>query len=420
MTESGQEREPRLSVEQGADKGDLRVPRAPGEGVRGGRWADRGRGGRLRGPLRGGPASAMLLDTVDRPRSQRPPDLRPLLERRPAPFEALPPAARQQLLLEAARHGLLSVVAPRLPEGDPALRARFERLAQGALLADARLREVLEEALSALSAIGVVPVALKGPVLADRIYSAPALRPSGDLDLLVAEEELERAAAALVERGFRRADPLVDAYQRRRLHHLHLGRSPGPDVELHFTPQSAFGARFPAAELFARSLLFRTGSGTPVRVLAPEDELVTLAVHAAGHLFERGGWILDLVLFLERHPGLLGSVIRERSGAFRCRRSLAYALRRAASLGAPLPSGSPLALDPLRRSMCDRLSRFSPSRHGRWGALVQMAFQMVLRDRALGAIALVGHEAFWVVRRRAHLAARSLTRRRPPAEDRGR
>ncbi len=336
----------------------------------------------------------------------------PLLSRAPAPFEALPPAARDELLSAAARHGLLAAVAGRLPPDDPALRARFERLAAGSRLRDARLREVLEEVLAALAALGVRPVALKGPVLADRIYADPGLRASSDLDLLVPEDELQRTAAALLRLGFRRGPAIVEAYQRRRLHHVQLLRSPGPDVELHFTPQSGFGARFPAEAFLARAIPHRTGRGTPLRVLAPEDELIVLGVHAAGHLFARGGWLLDLILFLERNPGLDWRAVEERAASCGCRRALAYALEKARELGAPVPGGRLLAVGSARRRLAAALARASLASGGRRAAALQMAFQLALSDRAWRSPGFVLAEAWWVVRRRAHLVARLLTRGR--------
>lgn len=333
-------------------------------------------------------------------------DLRALLTRQPAPFQELSPAARDELLSAAARHGLLPAVAGHLPADDPGLQSRFARLATGARLRDARLRVVLEEVLGALASTGVLPVALKGPILADRLYPDPALRASSDLDLLVPEAELDRSAEALLSLGFRRAPAIVDAYQRRRLHHLQLLRSPGPDVELHFTPQSAFGARLPAAAILARARPHRTGRGTPLRVLAPEDELIALCVHAAGHLLARGQWLLDLVLFVERNPGLDWQAVQERATAWRCRRALAHALGRARELGAPVPL---LHLDAARRGLSAALARAALARRGRPASALQMAFQLVLSDRPWGAPGFVLAEAGWVVRRRVHLLARLLT-----------
>ncbi len=341
-----------------------------------------------------------------------PADLRALLTRQPAPFQELSPAAREELLSAAARHGLLAAVAGHLPADDPGLRTRFERLAAGARLRDARLREVLEEVLAALAAAGVVPVALKGPILADRIYPDPALRAATDLDLLVAADELERSAAALLGVGFRRGPPLVEEYQRRHLHHLQLLRTPGPDVELHFTPQSAFGARLPAKAFLARALPHRTLRGTALRVLAPEDELIALAVHAAGHLLARGEWLLDLVLLVERHPDLDWRAVEDWSAAYGCRRALAHALGRVRELGAPVPAGRLLALDAGRRRLSAGLARAWRASRGRRAAALQMAFQLVLSDAPWRAPGVVLVEAWWVLRRRAHLLARLLTPRR--------
>jgi hypothetical protein len=349
---------------------------------------------------------------VARPSHVHSPDLRSLIQRQASPFAGLSPASRDALLSTAVQHGLLAAVADRLPPDDPALRTRYERIAAGARLRDARLREVLEEVLGVLATADVVPVALKGPMLADRIYPDPALRISSDLDLLVPEQAFDRSVTAVVSLGFRRADPIVDAYQRRHEHHLQLGRDPGPAVELHFRPLSGFGAVVPAAELLARALPHWTRGGTPVLVLSPEDELITLAVHAAGHLMERTSWLLDLVLFLERHPRLDWPVVGDRSVAFRCRRALAYALGEIRELGAPVPAAPFLALDPARRLLCARLPRPALASKGRLGVVLQMAFHLAMRDRPWSAGGYILVQAWWMLRRRAHLLARRLTRGR--------
>jgi hypothetical protein len=337
------------------------------------------------------------------------PDLRPLLAREPAPFAALAPAARDALLSAAVRHGLLAAVAGRLPADDADLRRRFERLAAGARLHDARLREVLEEVIGILGAAGIAPIALKGPALADRVYPDPALRAATDLDLLVPGEALGRAADALVAAGFRRADPLQDAYFLAEHHHLHLHRKPGPDVELHFRAVSAFGTAIPAAELRDRALPHRTARGSPLLVLAPEDELLVLAVHAATHVFERAGWLLDLALLAERTPGLDWEVVRRRAKSWRCRRAVTYTLLRLRSHGVQVPEELTRSLGPVRRLLADRMARAALAHSGKPAAVLGMAFRTVLRDRLRTAPRRLLAEVGWVVRRRTHLLARRLT-----------
>jgi hypothetical protein len=339
-------------------------------------------------------------------RVQAPPDLRPLLRREPAPFAGLSPAAREALLAAAVRHGLLGAVAGRLPPGDAPLRQRFERLAAAVRLEDALLRRTLEEVLAALGGAGVSPVALKGPALADRIYPDPSLRPATDLDLLVPEAALEQAAAALLRIGFIRPAPLVEAYQRRHHHHLQLLRPLGPAVELHFRPQSGFGAAFPAAELLARARPHRSG-GAALQVLAPEDELVVLAVHAATHLAERGAWLLDLVLYLGRHPDLDWAEVLGRSRAWGCARPLAWSLGRLQALGAAVPAEALAPLGRARRAACDRLARAALRRRGRRAGALRLAFDLALRDRPLSASAVILREAAWALRRRVRRPGRA-------------
>jgi hypothetical protein len=360
----------------------------------------------------------MLTQHVAHASEHRLADLRPLLARDPSTFAGLSPPARDALLTRAAAHGLLPAVAACLPQDDATLRARFERLAAAAHLQDARNRAVLEETLGALDRVGIVPIALKGPVLADRLHAEPGLRASTDLDLLVREADLERAIAALLPLGFQRSAPLLEAYQRRRHHHLQLHRAPGPDIELHFRAHSSFGS-FPEEEPWARAVPHRTTRGTAVLTLSPEDELVYLAVHAAGHLLQRGGWILDVWLLLERHPTLDWETMAGRAAAFGCRRALAYALLAMRALGAPVPDGPHLALGEGRRRLADLLSAAFLARTGKLGTAFWVAFHLALRDRTWTVPGWVVGEAGWVVRRRAHLLARGLTRVRPRRRDLG-
>lgn len=331
----------------------------------------------------------------------------------PEPFAGLSPERREALLEEALRHGLLAAVAGTLPADDPRLRARFERLAAGMRLRAARAGQVLSEVAEALAARGVVPAALKGPVLAERIYPEPALRPSSDLDLLVSRGQLAAAVDALLAIGFRRADPLQDAYQLRRHHHVHLAREPGPAVELHFRAASAFDAAFPTEELLARARPHRTSGGAALLVLAPEDELLTLAVHAAGHRFERLAWLLDLSLLLRR-SALDWEAVDRRASAYRCQRALAYALEPLRAMGAPVPAARRSILSTGRRGLADRLSRGASRRAGRTGMVLGMAFRLVLKDRVREIPGWVIAEAGWVARRRAVRLRRWLTHRREP------
>ncbi len=314
-------------------------------------------------------------------------------------------AERWRALLDAAfRHGTLEALAGRLPRDDRPLRARFEHLATLLRARDAELREALAATVAAIAARGIEVCALKGPVLADRVHPEPALRPAGDLDLLVREEQLAAAIAALETEGYRRLDGFRERYERRHAHHVTLVHDVRPPLELHFRPQSGFGSELLAAEVLSRARAHVTASGVAVRVLAPEDELIMLALHAAQHLAERRGWLLDLLLLLDVHPELDWCAVAERASAARCRRAVGYTLLLLARLGAPVPTPLVRPVGALRAKLADRIrgAALARPKHDPIGQGLRMVFDALLCDTALGSAARVGHQAHWFVRRRAH------------------
>jgi hypothetical protein len=321
-------------------------------------------------------------------------------------------AERWPALLDTARrHGLLAALSGRLPEGDAALRARFDRLAAAARLRDAALRGSLEEILPALAGAGVIPCALKGPMLADRIYPDPGLRPSSDLDLLVQESALDEATAALEARGFRIDPRPAWRDERRHGHHLHLARKPGPAVELHFRPASGFRSSVPGGEVLSRARRHATGAGSPVLVLAPEDELVSLAVHATRHLVERQGWLLDLLLLLERYPELDWAAVASRARDWRCSRAVAHALLQARALGAAVPDAALAPVGPGRARAAGRIARAALGRpRGSIATGLRLVHELVLCDSAASAAALALHHVWWFLCRRTHGTLHRLTR----------
>lgn len=128
--------------------------------------------------------------------------------------------------------------------------------------------EVLNEILAALAGASVETVALKGPVLGERLYGDPTLRIAWDLDLMVARRDLPAAMAVLDGLGFH-TEPVPDGWR----HHLTAVRAGAPLVELHFRLTSSFGAVIPSEDFLARSVPYRTAAGASCRVLSAEDEL---------------------------------------------------------------------------------------------------------------------------------------------------
>lgn len=122
---------------------------------------------------------------------------------------------------------------------------------------------------------GVEPILIKGWAVG-RFYPESGLRPSGDVDLFVKQNDY--AAAQQVIRSEEARDCWVD---------LH-----GRIFEL---------ADRDSDDLFARSELLRCGDGQ-VRVLCLEDHFALLAVHLLKHGAWRPLWLCDLGLLLESMP----------------------------------------------------------------------------------------------------------------------
>ncbi len=155
--------------------------------------------------------------------------------------------------------------------GEGPLRDAHRMHAIHARLHERRLHAVLD----ACDGAGVDPLLIKGWAAARR-YPAPALRPFGDVDLVVADADRARAAALFPEGGEH-------------------------DVDLDHFSLSLGGV--PVDELFAASRTVPFGDRA-VRVLGDEDDLRVLALHFLGS----GGWRLlslcDVATAVEaRGPG---------------------------------------------------------------------------------------------------------------------
>jgi hypothetical protein len=147
------------------------------------------------------------------------------------------------------------------------------------LRAEARRRQ-LSEVLDALHAEGVAAVLLKGAFLAAHAYPSAAMRPMGDLDLLVPNTLVGTAMDTLVELGYTR--PTERDWQTFRGHRHPpplLHRSRRLSVELHDTIEPcADPFTLPLADVWARARSMTTPEAHAL-ALAPEDLLLHLATH---------------------------------------------------------------------------------------------------------------------------------------------
>ncbi|HLV78961.1 MAG TPA: nucleotidyltransferase family protein [Chthonomonadaceae bacterium] len=234
-------------------------------------------------------------------------------------------------------HGMAPLVArelsdfrddPRIPAG---VAACFARMAEANAFRNRVLFRETARLVRALEAAEIRALVLKGVGLALTIYADPALRSFADIDLLVRPEDLEAADHVARTCGFRREDggtspvfyhsehvatceediltellapeydPRVSAETIARLGH----RVP---LEIHFglfcLPSGAL-RRVDMEPFWERAQVVILPDGTRMRVPSPEAMLVHLAAHAAGDLFRKLVFAVDIALLLRRYAAAL-------------------------------------------------------------------------------------------------------------------
>ncbi len=209
-----------------------------------------------------------------------------------------------ELAREAIRHGVAPLLYRRLEVDTPgedipeSVRRVLEDVYCYSSLRGRAARDQLATVLSAFAFDRIPTIVLKGAYLAEHVYSEPAERPFGDLDLLVPLDDTERAALTLQELGYEpRPSPGVDYGPGH--HHYPPFVKPGMlPIELH----RRLTRRRPIEEgVWSRARSVQL-AGAEALALSTEDLVVHLCLHAASHKLE-----IPLRVLLDLHRVLTGS-----------------------------------------------------------------------------------------------------------------
>jgi hypothetical protein len=268
-----------------------------------------------------------------------------------------------------------------------AVRDHLRAASTGIALRNRAMAAELVDLLDVLDRLGIPAIPYKGPVLAAAVYGDLALRPCGDLDLLVRRHDGQAAAQVLFTRGFELVPPFHDPRQvafvktlrgdrlRRFVHgrsEHHFVRPRGQLlVDLHLRLADTF-IRFGlgADELLGRTEPFTLASHS-VRNLQPEDLLLVLCLNAAKDAWSQLLRLCDIAELLRAFPGLDWQLVHARAETLGVVRLLRISLNLAAELlGAPpastvLPWLSPdRTADQLTRTLRHRLLTDAAPRAG--------------------------------------------------------
>lgn len=145
---------------------------------------------------------------------------------------------------------------------------------------------------------GIRLISMKGPLLSMELYGDPSLRTSRDLDVMVAQKDLDRAEEILLRLGYVPEEnpfhktPLRRKYYSRIEPEKHRVYNLGDIcLELHwrgsFQKEDSFDALWERRE---EQPIF----GRKIAIMGTADRYPALIIHAAEHGFHRLRWLLDL------------------------------------------------------------------------------------------------------------------------------
>lgn len=234
----------------------------------------------------------------------------------------------EKVLKYAERHELTPLICHALMDSGCLLpSAMSERLASDArrktqknLLLTAELLRIMR----ALVGENIRAIPYKGPVLAASTYGSLAMRGFCDLDILVAEQEVQRTLSVMLELGYRGEYSLTPAQETRYLcsacEYNFLHESNQARVEIHWQVVPVqLGLTIDFDRLWSRTKSLPIGS-SQLRVLSPEDAVLVLSVHGFKHLWSCLKWVCDIAALLSSSDDLDWSYILEeadRIGALR-------------------------------------------------------------------------------------------------------
>jgi hypothetical protein len=213
-----------------------------------------------------------------------------------------------------------------IPETSPQVLRVFQDIAERSLARSVILIQRLQEILEELESQHIAALVLKGPVLAEILYSSPALRPFEDLDLLIKPEDMGRAVGILKKIDFHE---IFSERERQFLEsgfHRKFRTLQGVVVELHWELLHPDFCALPVSAVWEKAQT-RMLYGRNIKTLSDTDQFIYACVHLAKHLcthaLTKGIWISDLERLL---PAKISQALSARIRKLHCRRMVFFAV----------------------------------------------------------------------------------------------
>ncbi len=197
------------------------------------------------------------------------------------------------LVEKGLRHGVASLLHSYLSRWDTrhevptGISRRLKNIYYANALRAVRAEEQLSDILGCLGDNGVEAILLKGLFLSKSVYQNIALRPIGDIDLLIRRDDIARTDSLLHGIGFMPAPGSFPLRYYREVHfHAMYVRDSGPGsipLEIHWGLQDRFNLlRMDMDEIWSRVRPWSIGRRS-IPAMCPEDLLAYLCYHADKH-----------------------------------------------------------------------------------------------------------------------------------------
>jgi hypothetical protein len=236
---------------------------------------------------------------------------------------------RERFIDYASGHGVLGLALATLQRTRPhigATGARFRERLHGCRRRAAVMELARDRVLAVLRAAALDPVTLKGAGLATTVYDEPSERDYGDIDLLLAEHEIDRAVMTLGSHGFHvPGGEAMESGYREHHFHVHVQRPDGIIVELHWElTRSIEPFHLDAAAFIAGSV--SVPGAVRMRVPRPEHALLHIVAENLRDGFNRLTRLVDVDRIVATAPAMDWSYLEATARDARLLPSLALSL----------------------------------------------------------------------------------------------
>jgi hypothetical protein len=214
-----------------------------------------------------------------------------------------------ELIQIAKAHVVLSIIGDRLLLDESfcgrmtqAQTNAVEKRCESVLVSSNRLLYLTDRCLKKLDEAGINAVVLKGWAAAG-YYPVPELRKTGDIDILVAEGDVQKAVEIIKKDGFR------EVSDQHSVHHVELANSEGIEIEAHnmFVEPFEDEAVNRLVRQYGAEMLVNTENfdynGYRIRRGTPAYNALSLILHMLQHYLRAGfglKLLCDWVVFIDK------------------------------------------------------------------------------------------------------------------------